>query len=209
MQEDKTQMDAIVTEKVKQGPLTTPDKGNIFTDSFVESTLKSEHSNHDLYIKKWHLSLSILHQGHWDAARQYERINLRLGILTAVAATIAGTTAFAQLKDQAGFIGFNFWLQIIVGTFALAAAALGAVQASVRPSELAGRHKQAAQKYGQLRRKVEVYLEEGLPAEHTKREEIFNELRLNWDKVDEECLPLPKRIYDKAEERYKKKHGHS
>lgn len=55
MQEDKTQMDAIAKETIKPGSISKPDKGNVFTDSFAGSTLKSEHSIHDLYIKKWHV----------------------------------------------------------------------------------------------------------------------------------------------------------
>jgi hypothetical protein len=194
---------------VKVASGSTPNKTGVSTNQSAGSTGNTDHTNHEVFIKKWHLSLSILHQGHWDAARKYESMNMTLGILTAIAATLSGTTAFAQLKDRAGFSGFNVWLQIAVGTLALVAAALGAVQAFVRPSELAARHKQAAQKYGQLRRKLEVHLEEGQPAEHDKREEILNGLRSDWDKVDEECLPVPKKIYDNAETRFESKHGHS
>jgi len=33
----------------------------------------------DNYVKGWARSLTILHHGHWYAARKYERIYLRLG----------------------------------------------------------------------------------------------------------------------------------
>jgi len=159
----------------------------------------------DDYIKQWRRSLTILHRAHWDAARFYEKVNLGLGIATAIAAAISGTTAFTQIQNQAEQGGLNIWLQVGVGIFALTAAALGATQAFVRPSELAARHKQAAQKFGKLRREIELHLNLGLPTGHEKREQLLTDFRLRWDAVDEESLPLPKRIYDNVEAEYERK----
>ena len=47
--------------------------------------------------------------------------------------------------------------------------------------------------------------EVGLPGDPEKREKVLNNLRLQWDTIDEESLPLPKNINDKAEVRYKRK----
>lgn len=155
---------------------------------------------HDDYIKKWLRSLEILHHGHWDASRYYDGINLGLGIATTVTATISGTTAFAQIQQQVEQVELNTMIQVGIGIFALIAAALGAVQSFVRPSELASRHKQAAQKYGTLRREIELQLQLGLPIEH----EFLTDFRLRWGAVDEETLPVPQRIYDRTEKEYPK-----
>jgi hypothetical protein len=167
------------------------------------TTMVPGHS--DDYIQQWRRSLTILHRGHWDAARFYEKVNLGLGLATAIAAAISGTTAFTQIQNQAEQGGLNIWLQVGVGIFALAAAALGATQAFVRPSELAARHKQAAQKFGKLRREIELHLNLGLPTGHDKREQLLTDFRTRWDAVDEESLPLPKRIYDNVEAEYESK----
>ncbi len=159
----------------------------------------------DEYIQQWRRSLTILHRSHWDAARFYESVNLGLGIATAIAAAISGTTAFTQIQNQAEQGGLNIWLQVGVGIFALTAAALGATQAFVRPSELAARHKQAAQKFGKLRREIELHLNLGLPEVHEELEQLLTDFRLRWDAVDEESLPIPKRIYDKVEAEYVRK----
>jgi hypothetical protein len=159
----------------------------------------------DDYIKTWLRSLTILHRGHWDAARHYEKVNLSLGIAVAISAAISGTTAFSQLQQQADQGGLHIGLQVVVGIFAFAAAALGGVQAFVRPSEISGRHKQAGQKYGKLRRELELHLNLGLPQVLKDREVLLTDFRTRMDSVDEESLPLPKRIYDKVETEFEKK----
>lgn len=162
----------------------------------------------DGYIKKWLRSLTILHRGHWDSARYYEKINFGLGIATSVAAAISGTSAFAQLQQKADQGGLNISLQITIGIFALLAAALGALQTTIRPSELAARHKQAALKFGKLRREIELHLNLGLPKDPNERGKLLTDFRLRWDTVDEESLPLPKRIYDNVESKYDSNFSH-
>ena len=158
----------------------------------------------DKYLKSWLRSLTILHHGHWDAARKYERINLRLGLGIAITGAISGTTAFTQLQQQTEQGGLTIWMQIIVGIFAFTAAALGAAQAFMRPSEIAGRHKKAGQKYGTLRREIELHLYLETFADPTKREPLLLDFNARWDAVDEESLPVPQRIYDRTEADYKK-----
>lgn len=159
----------------------------------------------DDYIKTWLRSLTILHRGHWDAARYYEKVNLSLGIAVAISAAISGTTAFSQLQQQADQGALHIGLQIVVGVFAFAAAALGGVQAFVRPSEISGKHKQAGQNYGKLRRELELHLDTGLPQDPLERKTLLTGFRENMDSVDKESLPLPKRIYDKAESQFDQK----
>jgi hypothetical protein len=158
-----------------QNAIQEPDKSNSINSHFSTSVYDSSRiptnensvitTEYDLYVKSWARSLTILHHGHWDAARKYERINLILGLGTAITAAISGTTAFTQLQQQTGQGGITIWIQILVGVFALTAAALGAAQAFVRPSEIAGRHKKAGQKYGTLRREIELQLYLGIPVE--------------------------------------------
>ena len=158
----------------------------------------------DKYLKSWLRSLTILHHGHWDAARKYERINLRLGLGIAITGAISGTTAFTQLQQQTEQGGLTIWMQIIVGIFAFTAAALGAAQAFMRPSEIAGRHKKAGQKYGTLRREIELNLYLETFADPKNREPLLKDFNARWGAVDEESLPVPQRIYDRTEAEYKK-----
>lgn len=181
-------------------------KTNHPSDKAVSSTVTTDAlTDVDSYIKKWLRSLTILNRGHWDAARYYEKVNLGLGMATAITAAISGTAAFTQIQDQVDQNTLNVWLQIAVGIFAIAAASLSAIQAFVRPSEQAARHKQAGQKFGKLRREIELLLNLGLPIEHEARETLLTDFRVRWDAADEESLPLPKKVYDKVEKEYDKK----
>ena len=177
-----------------------------YTSEKADSDTVTIHSKKDglNYIEKWRRSLTILNRGHWDAARYYEKVNLGLGMATAITAAISGTTAFTQIQDQANQNEHYVWLQIAIGIFAITAASLSAIQAFVRPSEQAARHKQAGQKFGKLRREIELHLNLGLPSEHKERETLLTEFRERWDAVDEESLPVPKKIYDKVEKEYDK-----
>lgn len=157
------------------------------------------------YIKSWLRSLTVLHRGHWDAARYYDKVNLGLGLATAISAAISGTTAFTQLQSQAEEGNLNLWLQVGIGIFALVAASLGAAQAFMRPSELSARHKVAGQKYGKLRREIELAFYLGLPAQHEEKETFLTEFRLKWEAADEESLPVPERIYNLVEADYEKR----
>ena len=158
-------------------------------------------NEHDLFtdecVKRWLCSLTILHRGHWDAARHFERVDLALGVATALTATISGTTAFAQLGERAGQQGASLWSQVLVGVFGILAAALAALQTFFRSSELAARHKQAAVKFGQLRRELEETRALGLPTECEKCAQVLTAFRQRWNAVDDESPPVPHRIYQK------------
>ncbi|NTU43259.1 MAG: SLATT domain-containing protein [Nitrospirales bacterium] len=158
----------------------------------------TNHELSDTYLKDWLRSLQILHQGHWDAARFYGRLNLGLGVATTVTAAISGTTAFTNLAEQP-----------LVGLFGVLAAGLAALQTSIRPSELSAQHKHAAVKYGQMRRHLEEHLDLGLPTEHTPREKLLREFREEWNAVDDESLPVPQRIYKKVKAMTDKKSSRS
>jgi hypothetical protein len=157
------------------------------------------------HVKDWLRRLTILHRAHWDAARYYDKVNLVLGISTVVLAAISGTTAFTQLQKKADEGGAVLWLQIGVGVFAMAAAVLGAVQAFYRSGELAARHKQAAQKFGKLRRELDQHFTLGLPTDMAKRDQMLTDFRQRWDIIDEESPAVPKKFYDKVKNGNKRK----
>lgn len=141
-------------------------------------------------LRDWHLSLVILHRGHWSAARHYEARNFWLGLLAAVSAAIAGTTVFATLSDSP-----STGVRTAIGLFSILAAVLSALQTYFRSSELAERHKGAAVKYGFLRRELEQRMEsdEPLPSEAK-----LDDFRARWDAIDGESPPIPAKIYARA-----------
>jgi hypothetical protein len=136
------------------------------------------------------MSLVILHRGHWSAARHYEARNFWLGLLAAVSAAIAGTTAFATLSESPSTA-----VRTAIGFFSVLAAVLSALQTYFRSSELAERHKGAAAKYGFLRRELEQRMEAG---EASLNEARLDDFRARWDSVDTEAPPIPAKLYRRA-----------
>jgi len=156
-------------------------------------------SNH--CAKDWLRSLMILHRGHWNAARIFDRVNLLLGIIATVMAAISGATAFSKF----GELVTSVWSQLVISLFGLMAAAIVAVQTFFRSSELASRHKQAAVKFGQLRRELEESFDLGLPANFDARKEFLTSFRERWKVVDDKSPSIPDRIYQKAKTETEKK----
>ncbi|MBN2533143.1 MAG: SLATT domain-containing protein [Spirochaetales bacterium] len=149
------------------------------------------------YVKDWLRSLMTLHRGHWEAARQYDKVNFRLGIIATITAAVSGTAVFSQLSEKTGEETTYIWIRIIIGVFVIASAIIVAIQTFYRSSELATRHKTAAVKYGQLRRELEEHLDLGLD-KLKDREGFLTSFRINWNAVDEEAPPVPARFYKKA-----------
>ena len=141
-------------------------------------------------LRDWHLSLVILHRGHWSAARHYESRNFWLGLLAAVSAAIAGTTAFATLSESPSTA-----VRTAIGFFSVLAAVLSALQTYFRSSELAERHKGAAVKYGFLRRELEQRIESD---EGAMSDAKLDDFRVRWDGIDSESPPIPAKIYGRA-----------
>lgn len=152
----------------------------------------------DRYVLTWLRQLSILHRAHWDAARFYEQVNLMLGIAAALTAAISGTTAFSRLAELGSEEEVSIAVQVFIGIFGLLAATFAALQTFFRASELAARHKQAAVKFGKLRRELQQYLHIGLPTDPAKCEALLASFREEWNAVENESLPIPDRIYKKA-----------
>ena len=149
-----------------------------------------EMDSDDRYVQEWLVSLRILHRGHWNASRWYEQLNLWLGVGTAVCAAISGTSAFAMSTGNAS--------AFIAGALGLVAAILAALQTSLRASESAARHKQAAIRFGQLRRQLEEYLTVGWPHRTEEGETLLTAFRSAWAAADDESPPVPRRFYEQA-----------
>lgn len=141
------------------------------------------------YLADWLVSLKILHRGHWDSARWYDRAHLVLGIATGISAAISGTTAFTTLAGNQS--------SVVAGMLGLVAAVLAAVQTALRASELSARHKDAGIRFGQLRRELEQQLALGFGG-RADAEPWLDEFRSRWNTADDQSPPVPPRFYRAA-----------
>jgi hypothetical protein len=158
-------------------------------------------------MSDWIRSLTILHRGHWEAARFFDMVNLLLGIGTTITAAASGTAVFTQLSGQMEKQQVSLGVQIAIGAFSFLAAAMAALQAFFKSSELAARHKQWGVKFGQLRRELEQYRSTGLSDHVQKATELLSDFRKRWDAVEDEALPLPQWIFKREESKFAKRGG--
>lgn len=141
-------------------------------------------------LDDWHRSLVILHRAHWEAASYFEDRNFWLGLAAAAVSAVAGTTLFATLEGSPSVL-----VRGGVGAFSLLAAMLSAVQAFLRSSDVAARHKVAGVKFGQLRREIEQKRLVGLPSGGPEKEAALMDFRGRWDEAEASVAPVPGAIF--------------
>jgi len=153
--------------------------------------------NNQQIFKQWYIGIRIPHVSHKLASTHYEKINKALGILVVITTTLVGTTLFATLESSQ-----NTSVQITIGLLSITSAILSALQTFLNFSELAGKHKIAATKYGELRREFDIMI-----ISSSKKEQDFEEFlknfRLKWNQIDLESPTIPKNIYIKARDAIK------
>jgi hypothetical protein len=135
-------------------------------------------------LREWYRSLLNRNHAHFVTAAKIEQRNLLLGVPATVLAAVTGTAIFATLT-----ISPQLWAKIAVGLLSLSAAVLASLQTFLRYGERAKQHKEAGQKFGILRRRIEAAIAEGvLPPG------FFTSISKQWDQFAEEYPPLPPRI---------------
>lgn len=153
-------------------------------------------------LDDWHRSLVILHRAHWEAASYFEDRNFWLGLAAAVVSAVAGTTVFATLEGSPSVL-----VRGLVGAFSIVAAMLSAIQAFLRSSEVAARHKAAGVKFGQLRREIEQTQLVGLPTGVTEKEAALKDFRDRWDEAESSVAPVPGAIFKRVSRNVAKYEG--
>jgi hypothetical protein len=134
-----------------------------------------------------------LQRGHWEAAKRYDAWNFRLAVTNSVLAAIAGTAAFASLERSD-----VVWIRVVAGVFAMVAAILASVQGAYRSSQKAELHKNAAVKYGILRRKFLWHRDEKLGV---ISDDEMKALLAEWGETDKESVSIPGNILNAVEKK--------
>lgn len=146
-------------------------------------------------LKQWHRSLLALNRGHFKAAAMCERRNIRLGVPATFLATVTGTTIFATLTNSP-----QSWARILVGLLSFAVAILASLQTFLRYAERAQQHKEAGQKFGILRRRIEATFAGHSSTDGVLPQEFFTNIATQWDQSAKESPPLPQKIHDREYE---------
>lgn len=134
----------------------------------------------------WHHAIADLHRAHFNAARTFQLRNKLLGVPALILSTFVGAAIFSTLESSP-----DIKIKILTGLLSVAAALFTGLQTFLSYGERSEEHKCAAVRYGRLRR----ILEEKLACEKDNWETLLNEIRLEWDRVDQETPPVPAGFY--------------
>lgn len=128
---------------------------------------------------------------HLRAAARYSQLHQVLGLAVTVISVIVGTSVFSTLSSNK-----NPWLLGMVGAISVIAAVLSGIQTFLNLGQLADQHRSAANKLGQLRRRMEELLNaSGTPAD---LDSLVKAIREDWDRLEDEAPTVPQRFHDAA-----------
>jgi hypothetical protein len=146
-------------------------------------------------IQQWGNGLRINHISHNRAASYFKKYYHLIGIITTTTAAIVASTIFASLSTSDNHI-----MLIVCGIISALATVLNAVQSFLNYGELAEKHRQAANGYGEIRRQFETecMLDDEIDPETLKKlMSVFNQ---KLSELEKNVPEIPQKIHDKVKE---------
>jgi hypothetical protein len=145
--------------------------------------------------------------GHYKSAEIAARKHRAIGIPSVALSAVVATSIFSTLSE-----GVHIGWRIATGVFALAAAILAALQAFLSFGDQAEKHKSAGARYGNVRRRIDLFIVEytGTEQPDAVREEALEKLKSlaeELGKLASDSPTLPGALYDEAKEEFAQ--GHS
>ncbi len=147
-------------------------------------------------LRGWLLHAHKGRDRHDEAARIYDSHLYLLGGFAIGLSALAGTAAFASLRETTGTIG-----HIAVGLVSIAASVLVALQTFLDYPGRAERHRIVAVKYKSVIRELEFALTGGT-VEKDVSDPWFTDLRQRFNELEENAPVVAPRIYNRVEQRY-------
>lgn len=148
-------------------------------------------------LKGWLLHAHKMRDRHDLAARRFSSYNWWLSISATVLSATVGTSVFASLSD----IGFgSVWGKITFGVFAMVAAGLAALQASLKLGERAERHRAAGAQFKIIIRCFERISAGSIP--HQDTESLLVDLKKRLDVLEIDAPVVPPGIYNQVQDKY-------
>jgi len=148
-------------------------------------------------LNVWDTDLRIIAHAHYAAAVSLGRRTYQFGVPVIILSTIIGTSVFATIQNSP-----EMWVKISVGLINFLVALLVALQTFLKYSERAEQHRKAGARYGSLLKELEQYIVI-VPSDDEFKIWI-SDFRKRWDDLSIEAPTVPKRIWNKYYNKYKK-----
>lgn len=139
-------------------------------------------------ITGWIEDARTLLHAHMVLSERLRGKHMRLGIPAAVLSGIVGTSVFAAIgKDP------SVYAQITVGTLSVLASVLATLGAFLNYLDLSAKHHHAGASFAEIRKELEELLAFP-PHDEAKLKAAIAAVRVRWDKIRREAMPLSKDI---------------
>jgi len=144
--------------------------------------------------EEYRLLASQLNLGHYRATERANQRHRWLGVAVVVAAAIVSTSIFATLESTP-----ELGWKIAAGAVSAAATVLAALQTFFRYSDLAALHKEAAARYGAIRRQLDIFLlryREAAAAERARALDELQQVAKSMSDLARESPYLSRQLYE-------------
>lgn len=142
-------------------------------------------------LRQWNNGIKIAQIAHSRAAAYYKVRGRMLGVPVTILTLVIGTSLFVSLTSAK-----NERLLLVVGVISMLAAVLSGLQTFLNYDVLAIDHRAAANKYGQLRRRVDEITTFTQDSEDLRK--TVAAIRAAWEQIEEESPDVPQRFHDLA-----------
>jgi ABC-type uncharacterized transport system fused permease/ATPase subunit len=136
---------------------------------------------------------------HYRMAQRYARFHKLLGVPAVMVSAIVSTAVFSTLQSSTATA-----LTVLTGTLALLAAVLTALQTFFNYSDLATQHRSTAQKYSDLRRRIEQFRlrQHDASTNRTAALDELGDLSLQLSDIEASEPQILPRVYDAVRGQY-------
>ncbi len=152
----------------------------------------------------WHAA-GVTGLGHYKSAEIAARKHKAIGIPSVALAAVVATSIFSTLSEDV-HIGWR----IATGVVALAAAILAALQAFLNFGDLAEKHKAAGARYGDVRRRIDLFILEFSEAQDADRKNALAQLTAlaeELGRLASDSPTLSGALYDQAKKEFTRGHA--
>lgn len=146
-------------------------------------------------IYQWQFRSHRVQLAHYECARRFEKLHLRLGLPAIALSAVVGTAVFSSLEKST-----STTLQIVVGLLSVLAAVLTGLQTFLRYGELAEKHRLAGARFANLKHRIELLMIR--PDAPDVADQLVT-IEETWAKLREESPSLPSTVWKRIEREVK------
>lgn len=148
-------------------------------------------------IKHWRFRAHRVQLAHYESARKFRGLHLKIGIPAIALSTLVGTSIFASLGIATGENWF-FLIKIATGLLSVSAAVLMGLQTFLKYAEQAEKHRTSGARFAHLKQEIEL-LATLPPSSDEELSKSLKAIEAKWTQYREASPNFTQKIWSKIE----------